>query len=260
MCKTISLTELTAFLRQLAPFETAETWDNAGVLVRCGEAVTGVLCALDLTAGAVAEAEAAGCNVIVSHHPVIFHPLKTLAQGDVPALLVRAGISAVCLHTNLDKAAGGVNDVLAQRLGLLAPEAFAQGLGRIGALARPLRADALAAHVSGALRTPVKYADAQRDILRVAVVSGSGGDLWREAAACGADCLVTGEAGHHDALDALAGGVSLVAATHFATEIAIADVLAQRIGAAFPGLRVQRCRTNADPFCYRGAASGPHPV
>ena len=67
-----SLTALAGFLQEYAPSETAEAWDNAGVLVRCGEAVTGVLCALDVTSATVDEARAAGCNVIVSHHPVIF--------------------------------------------------------------------------------------------------------------------------------------------------------------------------------------------
>ncbi len=250
MQKSVSLTELTRFLQAWAPFETAEAWDNAGVLVRCGEAVTGVLCALDITPATVAEAEAAGCNVVVSHHPVIFRPLKGLSQRDVPALLLRAGISAVCLHTNLDRAAGGVNDVLAARLGLLNIEPFAEGIGRTGLLPRPMRPQELAAYTAKALDTPVKYAPAEKSIVRVAVVSGSGGDYAKEAAEAGADCLVTGEAGHHDALDALAAGISVVAATHFATETLITDALAQRIGAAYPALRVLRSKADADPFLY----------
>ena len=96
----------------------------------------------------------------------------------------------------------------------------------------------------------MNWADAHGPVRRVAVVSGSGGDFSAEAAAAGADCLVTGEAGHHDALDALAAGVTLVAATHFATETAIAGVLAHRIAEAFPGLRVQRSAADADPFLY----------
>lgn len=251
----LCLAELTAFLREYAPFETAEPWDNVGVLVRCGEAVTGVLCALDITPATVAEAETAGCNVIVSHHPVIFRPVKALSQHDVPALLLRAGISAICLHTNLDRAAGGVNDVLAERLGLLNIEPFADGIGRVGLLPRPMRPDELAAHTAQTLGAPVKYAAAEKSIVRVAVVSGSGGSYAKEAAGTGADCLVTGEAGHHDALDALAAGISVVAATHFATETLIAGVLAQRLGAAWPGMRVQRSKADADPFLYDWAGA-----
>ena len=109
-----NLTELASYLESIAPAQIAESWDNVGVLVRCAQEVTGVLCALDITPATVREARAVGCNAIVSHHPVIFRPLKELRQDDVPALLVREGVSAVCMHTNLDKAQGGVNDVLAR--------------------------------------------------------------------------------------------------------------------------------------------------
>ncbi len=84
-----SLTELASYLESIAPAQIAESWDNVGVLVRCAQEVTGVLCALDITPATVREARAVGCNAIVSHHPVIFRPLKELRQDDVPALLVR---------------------------------------------------------------------------------------------------------------------------------------------------------------------------
>ena len=80
-----SLTELASYLESIAPAQTAESWDNVGVLVRCAQEVTGVLCALDITPATVREARAVGCNAIVSHHPVIFRPLKELRQDDVPA-------------------------------------------------------------------------------------------------------------------------------------------------------------------------------
>ena len=193
-----SLTELASYLESIAPAQIAESWDNVGVLVRCAQEVTGVLCALDITPATVREARAVGCNAIVSHHPVIFRPLKELCQDDVPALLVREGVSAVCMHTNLDKAQGGVNDVLAQALGLRDTEPFAGGIGRVGALPETMEAAAFAQFVGKALAAPVKWADAHGPVRRVAVVSGSGGDFSAEAAAAGADCLVTGEAGHQD--------------------------------------------------------------
>lgn len=245
-----TLTQLIAFLEQLAPAQTAEPWDNPGLLVRCGERVTGVLCALDVTPDTVAEALAAECNVIVSHHPVIFRPLKALTERDVPALLVRGGVSAVCLHTNLDKAPGGVNDLLAKTLGLWETWPFAEGLGRVGVLSRALTPAALARLAAERLHTPVRLSDAGGVVCRVAVVSGSGGDLFRAAGEAGAQCLITGEAGHHDALDARAAGVSLIAATHFATEAGIADVLARHIAGAFPGVPVRRSVSDADPFVY----------
>ena len=201
-----SLTELASYLESIAPAQIAESWDNVGVLVRCAQEVTGVLCALDITPATVREARAVGCNAIVSHHPVIFRPLKELRQDDVPALLVREGVSAVCMHTNLDKAQGGVNDVLAQALGLRDTEPFAGGIGRVGVLPETMEAAAFAQFVGKALAAPVKWADAHGPVRRVAVVSGSGGDFSAEAAAAGAECI--GGRRHADSRDAFCHGDS----------------------------------------------------
>ena len=119
-------------MQRLAPPELAEHWDNPGLLVDCGGAVRRVLVTLDITPEVVAEAAAKQCTVIVAHHPVIFDPLKRLCPADVPYQLVRAGISAICMHTNLDAAEGGVNDVLADLFGIRQRTAFADGCGRVG--------------------------------------------------------------------------------------------------------------------------------
>ena len=113
-----------------APPELAEHWDNPGLLVDCGGNVHRVLVTLDITPEVVAEAAAKQCTVIVAHHPVIFDPLKRLCPADVPYQLVRAGISAICMHTNLDAAEGGVNDVLADLFGIRQRTVFADGCGR----------------------------------------------------------------------------------------------------------------------------------
>lgn len=242
-----SLKEIASFVQTLAPLELAESWDNVGTLVRCDDDITGVLCALDITADAIAQAKAQKCNLIVSHHPVIFKPLRHIAQDDVPALLLCNGISAVCAHTNLDAAPGGVNDVLAGALGLRDVQPFA-ALGRVGVLPKSTAPMQFAQDVAKALDARVQLADASLPILTVAVVSGSGGSFVPQAVEAGVDCLVTGEAGHHDALDALAGGVSLIAASHFSTEIGIAPVLAQKIQKAFPDLHVVCSTCERDPF------------
>lgn len=119
-------------MQRLAPPELAEHWDNPGLLVDCGGAVRRVLVTLDITPEVVAEAAAKQCTVIVAHHPVIFDPLKRLCPADVPYQLVQVGISAICMHTNLDAAEGGVNDVLADLFGIRQRTAFADGCGRVG--------------------------------------------------------------------------------------------------------------------------------
>ena len=106
-------------LNSLAPFATQENWDNSGLLVGDpGAEVKSALVVLDITAEAVREAREIGAELIISHHPVIFHPLKKVESGSVVWELAQAGISAICAHTNLDKARGGVNDCLAAALGL----------------------------------------------------------------------------------------------------------------------------------------------
>ena len=247
-------------MQALAPLELAESWDNPGLLVDCGGEVTRVLVTLDITPEVVAEATAKHCEAIVAHHPVIFDPLKKLGPQDVPFQLVRAGISAICMHTNLDAAAGGVNEVLAGIFGMQDPEPFAGGCGRVGSiepitvpqLARKAQQE-LAARCNAPDAGPavqVKFADTGKPVRRLAVISGAGGSLFEEALAVGADCLLTGEANHHHACDAKRLGLSLIAAGHYATEFPVTAAVAEKLRAALPGVEVLVSTANKDPYTY----------
>ncbi len=245
----VTVAEVYAFMARLAPPELAESWDNPGLLVDTGAAVSGVLTTLDITADVVAEAARTGCQLIVSHHPVIFDPLKRLCPQDVAFALVQNGVSAICMHTNLDAAAGGVNEVLAGLFALQSLAPFAGGCGRVGAVDETTTR-ALAEKAQATLHTAVKYADAGKPIRRLAVISGAGGSMFADALAVGADCLLTGEASHHAALDAKRLGLSLIAAGHYATEWPIVPVLAEELAAAFPQLKVSPSACCRDPFTY----------
>lgn len=247
-------------MQRLAPPELAEHWDNPGLLVDCGGEVRRVLVTLDITPEVVAEAAAKQCTVIVAHHPVIFDPLKKLGPQDVPFQLVRAGISAICMHTNLDAAAGGVNEVLADIFGVQDPEPFAGGCGRVGSiepitvpqLARKAQQE-LAARCNAPDAGPavqVKFADTGKPVQRLAVISGAGGSLFEEALAVGADCLLTGEANHHHACDAKRLGLSLIAAGHYATEFPVTAAVAEKLRAALLGVEVLVSTANKDPYTY----------
>lgn len=247
-------------MKTLAPLSLAESWDNPGLLVDCGGSVSRVLVALDISPAVVAEAAAKGCSLIVSHHPVIFAPLKKLDGQDVAFRLVQKGISAICMHTNLDAAEGGVNEVLAGIFGMRNWEIFADGCGRVGeidpisvpALARKAQVE-LGARCNLPLDGPevqVKYADTGRPVRRLAVISGAGGSLFEDALAMGADCLLTGEASHHHALDARRLGLSLIAAGHYATEFPVTAAVARRLRAAFPAVEVLVSTEDRDPFTY----------
>lgn len=247
-------------MQRLAPLELAESWDNPGLLVDCGGEVRRVLVALDISPETVKEAAAKGCGLIVSHHPVIFHPLKKLGPPDLPFQLVREGISAICMHTNLDAAEGGVNEVLAGIFGMRNWEVFENGCGRVGEidpitvpeLARKAQAE-LGARCNLPLTGPAvaaKYADTGKIVRRLAVISGAGGGCWEDALAVGADCLLTGEADHHDALDAKRLGLSIVATSHYATEFPVTAAVADRLREAFPELEILVSTEDRDPYTY----------
>ena len=110
----VKVQQVLEILEQIAPPELACSWDNVGLLVDAGRPVTSIMTALDITTDVVRDAAESGCELIVSHHPVIFDPLRRVTAEDVPAMLLQNGISAICMHTNLDAAPGGVNDVLAE--------------------------------------------------------------------------------------------------------------------------------------------------
>ena len=243
--------DIYAEMQRYAPLELAESWDNPGLLVDCGREVSRVLVTLDITPEVVEEAAAGGCELIVSHHPVIFSPLKKLTPRDVSFQLVQKGISAICMHTNLDAAPGGVNDTLCDILGIAAEgrESFAEGCGRIGTT-MPTTVEALAKFCADTLHSGVKYVNGQKPVTCLAEVSGGGGSYLQEAIDLGADCLVTGEAAHHIALLAKEKGVGLVVAGHWGTEHAVADVLAAHIAKQFPQLTVAHAEADKDPYSY----------
>ena len=242
--------DIYAEMQRYAPLELAESWDNPGLLVDCGREVSRVLVTLDITPEVVEEAAAGGCELIVSHHTVIFSPLKTLTPRDVSFQLVQKGISAICMHTNLDAAEGGVNEVLAGIFGMQDWEVFADGCGRVGEV-EPITVPELArkaqAVLGGRCNRPrsgpavqVKFADSGKTVKRLAVISGAGGSMFEDA----------GEDIDDGAIDAVRLGLSLVAAGHYATEFPVCAAIADRLRAAFPELEVRVSGENRDPFTY----------
>ena len=247
-------------MQRIAPLALAESWDNPGLLVDCGGEVSRVLVTLDITPEVVEEAARKGCGLIVSHHPVIFSPLKKLSGQDVAFQLVKSGISAICMHTNLDAAEGGVNEVLAGIFGMREMEAFAEGCGRVGSI-EPVTVPELAKKAQKELASrcnqpfngpavQVKFADTGKTVRRLAVISGAGGSLFEDAIARGADCLLTGEANHHHAIDAKRLGLSLIAAGHYATEFPVTAAVAEKLRTAFPELEVLVSEDARDPYTY----------
>lgn len=240
--------DVLAAMEVYAPVSLAEDWDNVGMLVENTAELTGILTALDIDEDVIREAQSLNCNLIVTHHPVIFDPLKRMEADGLAFRLIKNGMGAICMHTNLDAAPMGVNEMLARLLGIENREAFIP-CGRIGDVPETNAAE-LAQKCAINLGAAVKYVDGGKPIRRVAVISGAGGSLMEDALKAGADALVTGEGSHHVALDAKLAGLSLIVAGHYATEYPIVPILARYLGKKFPTVPVFASQRGKDPFQY----------
>lgn len=256
--------EVYQVLDRFAPFRTQMGFDNAGLLVGDEQAeVTRVLVSLDITLPVIREAAELGAQLIVAHHPVIFDPVKSIVAGDPTGdklvALIRNNISAICAHTNLDVAVGGVNDALAEALDLKEIEVFLPdgldvqgrpyGLGRIGVMEKPCALPEFAATVKRKLHAgSVRYVDPERPVRRVAVGGGACGGCLRDTWSKGCDVLVTSDVKYDVFLDAEALGIGLIDAGHFPTENVVLPVLCRVLREAFPQLDIQVSRTHHEVF------------
>lgn len=243
-------------LDRKAPFSLQMDFDNSGFLVGRWEwEISRLLVALDITEEVVAEAAEQGAGLIVSHHPVIFNPSKSVTDSD-PAgrrllALIEHGIAAICAHTNLDCVTGGVNDALARALGLREPvllhtdgidsSGTPYGVGRIGTLAAPCTTAEFVSFVKTALgASGVRYADTGTPVFKVAVGGGACGSMLTEAAALGCDTFVTADVKYDMFLDAVSMGLNLLDAGHYPTENVVCPVLTAWLREAFPDVEVMQ--------------------
>lgn len=221
------------FVDSFAPFDAQCEWDNSGIIV--GEtlkAVSKIAVVLDITPEAVKKAAETGADLIVSHHPVIFRAVKSLTDNDPAFLLAKHGIAAICAHTSLDIAKGGVNDALAAALGF----EKAKPLTECGESSMVRVADVdeitgseLAKLCTQKLATGVRLADSGKAIKKVALCGGAGADFMHDVCAAGCDAYITGDVSHHEFLEAKALGLTLIAAGHFETENPVVAVLAEKL-------------------------------
>ena len=260
--------EIYEHLNDKAPFAFQENWDNSGFLVGDpNREVTKILTALDITDEVIGEAAAWGAELIVSHHPVIFQAIKSATLTDLDLAgrkiwnLAQNGISAVCCHTDLDVVEGGVNTVLAQRLGLEQLEQLEQtgtdaegrpyGIGRIGTLPQPLCTREFLRLVRNELApNGIRYTDSGRTIHRVAVGGGACGDMVLTAWRAGCDAFVTSDVKYNQFLDARELGLTLVDAGHFPTENPVFPVVAQWLRTAFPQVIVRISQRHREVISY----------
>lgn len=219
----VKVQQIIDWINAFAPFDSAEGFDNVGLLMGDMNAeMHKVLFGMDITEALVCEAVELGTELIISHHPFIFHALKRIdytgPQGRTLCLLAQHRISVIAAHTNYDKAPGGISDALAKVLGLQDVES-ADDYVRVGTLPYPMTVSQLGTHVRELLHIgPRCYPTSDELITRAAVAGGAYGEGYEAALAAGAQAFVVGEIAHHEILDATARGLTILDAGHYATE------------------------------------------
>jgi len=254
--------EVYDYLNTVAPFRTQDSFDNSGLLIgsRDTEIYRMAVC-LDITNDVIDECERVGAQIIVSHHPVIFNKIRHLNDGDPVYRLIKNGMTAICQHTPLDMARGGISDVMYELMGFGDPKNSPVlhqiypdkniGYGRIAYLDFEISADGLAETAKNAFSCKgVKYCDGGKSIKTVAVCGGAGNDEVYRCIDMGIDAIITGDVKHHAFVDAYNAGVTVIDAGHYATENIIVSKLIQKLAAKFPEIEVFEPAANAEVCKY----------
>lgn len=233
----MKLNSIIEYLEQLAPTCLAEEWDNVGLLIgRNGEEISKILVCLDFSEDILEQAISEKCEMIVTHHPVIFKPLKALTNP----LILKAAANNICVyssHTNLDSTIGGVNEALAEKLGL--SDVASDEMLRFGNLSCELTTSEFSDYVKERLGvTALRVNTVQKTIKKVGVLGGAGADFMELAIKNNCDAFVTGEASYHVSQAAETAGIFLVCAGHYETEIPIVPVLCKRLSEKFSEIEI----------------------
>ena len=256
--------EVLSALEQFAPLPLQESWDNAGLQVGLTEAeVSGALLCLDVTEAVVDEALRKGCNVVVSHHPLLFRGLKTISDlTDVQRTVRKAVKHEVCvisMHTNMDNARGGVNFKIAAKLGLTDVEFMAEkrvgdvtcGSGVIGTLEEPMAADDFVKRVKQAFGVECAMTNEllRRPVSRVAICGGAGDFLLDDAVAAGADAFITGEMHYHQYFG-YEQRIQICVIGHYQSEQFTTEVFRDIIAERCPRVKTEIAETCTNPILY----------
>ncbi len=266
--------KIAQIMDEIAPEIWAESWDNVGLLLGNRESeVSRLMVVLDISPSVVKEAINKEVDMIISHHPLIFSPLKAIrgdsVEGGLIIPLISNNIAVYCAHTNLDMARGGVDDTLAKVLGLKDVQLLnpihqspmqKPGFGRWGKLDPPVTIEEFTRFVGKTLNVPtidiISHGsdNFQKIINTVALCAGSGADFMMQAKKVKADLFVTGEIKYHDALNARWSGIDIMAIGHFYSEAPAMKELISRLQTVVDSLQYEvdilESETQASPY-YR---------
>ena len=260
----MKIKEVLSALERFAPLPLQESWDNAGLQVGLTETeVSGALLCLDVNEKIVDEAIRKGCNVVVSHHPLLFRGLKTISGlTDVQRTVMKAvqkGVCVISMHTNMDNAKGGVNYKIAEKLGLrdvqfLAPktvDGVESGSGVIGELPEAQASDDFVLAVKKAFGVECAMCNEllRRPVRKVALCGGAGDFLLDEALKAGADAFITGEMHYHQYFG-YEQQIQICVIGHYQSEQYTAEIFRDIIEKECPGVRTCIAETCTNPILY----------
>ncbi len=264
----VKIREVADALARFAPLPLQESYDNAGLQVGLTEVeVTGALLCLDVTEAVIDEAAAKGCNLVVSHHPLLFRALRQVSDGDyVQRTVMRAierGVTILSWHTNLDNAIGGVNHKIAEKIGLRdvrplvavnrsgGDGALVGASGVVGTLPEPLSAHDFVLLLKRVFAVPTVLANEllQRPVRRVALCGGAGSFLLGEAVRQGADAFVTGEMHYHEYFGH-EQELQIAVIGHYESEQYTSEILQSIIQERCAGVRTLVSTTRTNPINY----------
>ena len=248
----MTVKELYQKFSERIPDSLREPWDNDGIMC-CADGTAEIyraLVTLDVTEEIVDYAIERGFDLIVSHHPLIFKPISSIdEENHVSRKLIKllcSGVSVFSFQTRADKLVGGVNDRLADILGMYETEAFGDGdLGRVGNIDEPMELQDFAYRVKQLINSDViRYVDGYSDVHRVAVVGGDGKGYVKAAIAAGADTYISGRIGYNVMEEAAEMGINLIEAGHFFTEQHITEFFRELIIDFDPNIYVEIADSN----------------
>ena len=242
------------YIDKIAPFKDQESYDNSGLNIGWGDDdVKSALIALDATSDVVRDAEQIGAQLIITHHPVIFDPIRQIDFRSVAGRLAFDGISVISAHTSFDSAK--MNDILCDKLQLIPTEPLKveNGVptGYICECAN-MTPERLVTRIQAALGTTcVRYNNMGGEINRTAVCSGSGGSLLPDVIAKNVDCLITGDVKHNVFIDAYNAGVMVIDAGHYHAEEIFCEYMRNVLSEKFPGVHFEVAPSERDILSYQ---------
>ena len=257
---------LIEILEKFAPLYLAESWDNPGLIIgRREKEIKKVMVALDVTDSVIDEAVEKKSDIIVTHHPLIFKPVKNINDvspvGNKILRLIENNINHYAMHTNLDTAFGGTNDTLCKLIGLKDIEPLTvscqqnelpNGLGRMGYLPKKMKFSDFAEYIKKTLNLDCLtiVGDKNKIISKVGLCTGAGFEFIDSALACNCDIYITSDVKFHEAQRAIDMGMCLIDATHYGTENIIVPVICNYISKNANDITVEASKYNGQVFKY----------